>query len=255
MSLTSEHEGEVSNGFRLWRSEWNRTLYGLYNALGDAFWLNHVRMATLADNSSISCVWRRNAAFRFPFTTSNSREDLMAFAREVGDVALKFMAQDMYRSDTGQALGLYVNRLTERELADFGGLDENPVTLQQYVDKDYEVRYTFVDGAHLACKILSQAGEQTKVDWRRYDIPNTPHLAMEPPDDVRLQVTSLMRALGLSFGAMDFIVDKSGRWWFLEVNSSGQWLWIEDLVGLRISDSITNCLVSRSSNGSKGQFQ
>ena len=30
VSVTSEHEDDHSNGFRIWKSEWNRVLYGLY---------------------------------------------------------------------------------------------------------------------------------------------------------------------------------------------------------------------------------
>jgi glutathione synthase/RimK-type ligase-like ATP-grasp enzyme len=47
-----------------------------------------------------------------------------------------------------------------------------------------------------------------------------------------------MKRLGLEFGALDFIVTETGVWYFLEVNPSGQWLWIEDLTGLPIADSI-----------------
>lgn len=255
VSVTSEHEGDASNGFRLWRSEWNRTLYGLFSALGGAFWLNHVRAATLADNKFHQLRVAAECGLRVPrFVTSNDRAELVAFAGLVGDVALKFMAQDIYRSDEGGALGLYVNRLTERELSDFGGLAENPVTLQEYVEKAYEVRYTFVEGKHMACKILSQSNERTKIDWRRYDVPNTPHLAMDPDPGIASQVDDLMARLGLAFGALDFIVDQAGQWWFLEVNSAGQWLWIEDLAGLPISDSIATCLVNHAGALSQGKL-
>ena len=79
-------------------------------------------------------------------------------------------------------------------------------------------------------------------DWRRYDVKNTPHTAICPPESVAAAVKLLMSKLDLRFGAIDFIVDKSGVWWFLEVNTAGQWLWIEDLSGLKISDSIATSL-------------
>ncbi|WP_156115420.1 MULTISPECIES: hypothetical protein [Xenorhabdus] len=55
-----------------------------------------------------------------------------------------------------------------------------------------------------------------------------------------------MSKLNLRYGALDFIVDENNDWWFLEVNSAGQWLWIEDLSGMDISGSIANWLTSNS---------
>jgi hypothetical protein len=37
-------------------------------------------------------------------------------------------------------------------------------------------------------------------------------------------------------------VTPSGEWYFLEVNSMGQWLWIEDLTGLPITATLADSL-------------
>ncbi|MGI0134661.1 MAG: hypothetical protein ACREBW_06870 [Candidatus Micrarchaeaceae archaeon] len=95
------------------------------------------------------------------------------------------------------------------------------------------------------CKIDSQKSSKSSVDWRRYDVSNTPYEAILPPIDVNAKITKFMRMLNLSFGALDFIVDHNEVWWFLEVNTNGQWLWIEDLSGLEISGSIAISLERR----------
>ncbi|MCA9643039.1 MAG: hypothetical protein KC492_20215, partial [Myxococcales bacterium] len=38
---------------------------------------------------------------------------------------------------------------------------------------------------------------------------------------------SLMEALGLRFGRLDFVLDKEGTLWFLEVNPNGQFAWLD----------------------------
>lgn len=53
-----------------------------------------------------------------------------------------------------------------------------------------------------------------------------------------------MKQLGLSYGAIDFIVTKNNEWIFLEINSFGQWLWIEDLTGLDISGGFARFFVN-----------
>jgi glutathione synthase/RimK-type ligase-like ATP-grasp enzyme len=50
-----------------------------------------------------------------------------------------------------------------------------------------------------------------------------------------------MASLGLRFGAFDFLAT-AGGWVFLEVNSNGQWAWIEDQTGLPIASAIADAL-------------
>ena len=37
-----------------------------------------------------------------------------------------------------------------------------------------------------------------------------------------------MKALKLKFGRFDFLIDKKNELWFLEVNSNGEWAWLDD---------------------------
>lgn len=243
VQITLEQQMEMSNGFRLWRSEWNRTLFGLYNYLNNAKWLNHIRDSTLADNKYHQEKTANQVGLRIPpFISSNEREKLLSFLRNNTPSVIKFMSQDMYTSDQGELLGLYVNKISEQDLYGFSPSSENPITIQKYIEKQYEVRYTVIGDKHLACAIESQKSQKSNIDWRRYDIPNTPHRKICPPNEVTIKVNDLMRALNLNFGALDFIVDENHDWWFLEINSAGQWLWIEDLSGLDISGSISQWL-------------
>ena len=46
----------------------------------------------------------------------------------------------------------------------------------------------------------------------------------------------------LEFGAFDFIVTNDNQWYFLEVNPNGQWLWLEKILALDISEKIIDLL-------------
>jgi hypothetical protein len=54
----------------------------------------------------------------------------------------------------------------------------------------------------------------------------------------------MMSKLGLRFGAPDFLVTADGMWHFLEINPNGQWAWIEQETGLRISEAIADSLLA-----------
>ena len=62
---------------------------------------------------------------------------------------------------------------------------------------------------------------------------------------------AMLDALGLQFGAFDFIVDTSGELYFLEVNPNGQWYWLEDKTGALISDAIVSILKSTQKGGER----
>jgi len=244
LSLQEEH-GEQSSGFQIWKAEWNRHLYWLYEELRSAYWLNPIVAGGQADNKRRQMHLAQRVGLRMPETiASNDKAGLVAFARQHDEVALKFLSQAIVQDERG-FLGIYVNKIRAEDLASFSEQGEQPVLLQRYVKKDFEVRYTVVGGDHYVCQIESQRSDKTAVDWRRYDVARTPHRQIEAPPEVRAAVTEFMSSLSIDFGALDFVVDPDGKWWFLEINANGQWLWIEDLVGFDISARIAAMLAQR----------
>jgi glutathione synthase/RimK-type ligase-like ATP-grasp enzyme len=55
----------------------------------------------------------------------------------------------------------------------------------------------------------------------------------------------LMTALGLRFGALDFLLTPDDEWVFLEINPNGQWAFIEQATGLPIAAAIADALTSQ----------
>ena len=199
--------------FKIWRGEWNKTLLGLYNSLKSKAWLNPLAKAYQAENKYLQMEFAEKVGFLMPpIIISNKKELLLDFAEKHGNVVLKMMNQDFYKDHDGKFKGLYVNQLTINDLNAFEDCNENPIVLQAYINKLYEVRYTIVGEEHHVCRIESQKSKLASVDWRRYDIPNTPHYSMQPPEEIKTKVSNFMSELGLNFGAMDFIVSSSDQW-------------------------------------------
>lgn len=247
VELLLEESLDDSADFKIWKNEWNKTLLGFYNSIVHKPWLNFYRNSQLAENKYIQMNLAKKLGFSMPeIIVSNEKDKLMNFASKHGNVALKLMHQDFYKSSSATFLGMYVNKLTVDDLKDFQAKEENPITLQKYIDKSFEVRYTVVENEHFVCKIDSQSSTIANSDWRRYDLAHTPHSIIEPPINIKEQVTVLMKELNLYYGALDFIVDKKGNWIFLEINPMGQYLWIEHLTGLKISQAVARWLINNS---------
>ena len=129
--------------------------------------------------------------------------------------------------------------------SELDALEGCPIIFQNYVPKAYELRAYVVGDEVLTCKISSQqGGERTSVDWRHYNIPQTPHEKYKLPQDLSKKLLLFHRKVGLRFSAFDFIRTPEGRYVFLETNPTGQWLWLEDLVGLPISVVLARQLAS-----------
>jgi glutathione synthase/RimK-type ligase-like ATP-grasp enzyme len=246
VELSLDEGNSNDPGLKIWKGEWDRCLIGLYQILKEVPWLNKLDKSYKADNKFLQYILAKQLGFKVaPIITANIKSDLIEFARKFSPVVLKMLHQGFYTDSDGKSKGMYVNKITTADLAEFGDISENPITLQAYIHKEYEVRYTVVGDDHHVCKIESQNSPRASVDWRRYDLANTPHSLIDPPTTIKKQVSALMKVLDLTYGALDFIVEPNGDWTFLEINSMGQWLWIENLTGANISNSISNWLSTR----------
>jgi glutathione synthase/RimK-type ligase-like ATP-grasp enzyme len=238
-----EEEFDTNVGFNIWRREWNSHLNGLYTSIVSVHWLNPLRKAYKGENKYLQMQCASNVGFHLPeYRVSNEKDELLRFVKDHDGSVIKFMNQDIFKNDQGKFCGAYVNPITVGDLDDFG-VEENPVFVQQRIDKNFEVRYTVVGNDHFVCKIDSQKSTTARDDWRRYDLPHTPHSITSPPIEIRSKVERFMGMLQIPFGAIDFIVTPDGEWYFLEINCMGQWLWIEELTGLAISDAIVQWLI------------
>ena len=144
----------------------------------------------------------------------------------------------------GQKRTRFTELFDESDFADLETLNECPLTIQNYIEKSYELRVTVVGDRVFACKIDSQkAGNDTAIDWRRYNIPKTPHSRYELPRTVQEKLLLFHSYFGLTASSFDIIRSRQGDFVFLETNPYGQWLWIEDLTGLQITAAITDALL------------
>ncbi len=141
---------------------------------------------------------------------------------------------------------VYTTRVRESDLDALDGLSLCPMTFQQELVKALELRVTIVGTRVMAASIDSSRRAQTQVDWRRDGI-GLMHdwKPFELPPALTQQVLALQRALGLNYGAADFILTPEGRYVFLEVNPVGEFFWLDRDPGLAISDEIAAVLLGQ----------
>lgn len=99
-----------------------------------------------------------------------------------------------------------------------------PSLIQEYIEKEFEIRVFFLDGICYSMAIFSQNDNQTSIDFRQYNRlkPNR-NVPYQLPVFLQNQIKKFMSSLKLNTGSLDFIKSKDGKYFFLEINPAGQY--------------------------------
>ncbi len=117
-----------------------------------------------------------------------------------------------------------------------------PIIFQQEVEKSKDIRVTVVGEKVFAASIAGKLDRGALFpDWRLDATAECK--SIELPENVVTQLLSLTRTLGLDYCAIDLIQDVAGDFVFLEVNPSGQFLFVEIDTGQPISGAIAEMLL------------
>ncbi len=207
-------------------------------------WLNHPHRIGYAEYKPVQLRQAVACGLRVPRTlVTNNPEAARVFVADLGGHAVCKPFGGSGVSDDDGFRHVFTTEITADQCAD-SNISRTMHLFQEWVPKNYEVRLTVVDDNFFAARI-DAASEAAHVDWRS-DYRSISYTAIGTPEHVRSCVSALLNSLDLRFGALDFIVDPDGQWWFLECNPNGQWAWIEDETGMPITSALADALEGRS---------
>ncbi|MFF5285166.1 MvdC/MvdD family ATP grasp protein [Streptomyces sp. NPDC013171] len=174
---------------------------------------------------------------------TNDPADVAAFAAEVGGPIITKVLGGIVHTEDGKRGQLYTRRVPPEQYLDpriglTAHLFQREITV-----KAYEIRVTAVGDQLYAAKIYAPAGPG-QLDWRR-DSRNLTYAVATVPGYIRDGIREMMHRLGLIYAALDFIVDRNGAHWLVDVNPAGQWAWIDCT-----RDAITQALADLLEKGS-----
>ena len=211
-------------------------------AITDWRWINDPRRHREAGWKPAQLSVARRLGFAIPQTViSNDPAKVRDFWQRCGgEIIYKPLAQSMVL-EPGKAI--FTGVVTDKEMASLNLIKHTPGIFQELVPKAYEVRVTTIAGKNFAVKLMSQEKKHTSLDWRvaPYDLKHEPVIL---PPDVHDKISAFMAEFKINYGCLDFIVTPGGHYVFLECNPRGQYLWIEYLTGLPITEAIADALTT-----------
>lgn len=211
----------------------------------DAAWINPPINERRAKSKPAQLFKARELGLEVPRTLiTNDPDEVRAFvASAPGQFIYKGLSQPR---DMEAGKVLFTGMLTPERLAKIDSIRITPGIFQERVDKAYELRVTVVGRRIFTVKIDSQAHLDTTLDWRR-SLHDVAYDVVDLPREVEDKVVRFMQAFGLVYGAFDFIVTPDGKYVFLEINPSGQFMWLEYATGLEITAELADLLIRSAS--------
>jgi hypothetical protein len=115
-----------------------------------------------------------------------------------------------------------------------------PLILQKSLLPKEDIRVTIVKEDIYSVKIV---GSEAKfIDWRKQK-NKLEYKKIKLPKNIASKCISLVRKLDLLFGAIDMI-KYNNEYYFIEINPTGEWAWLEKNLNLGIDKKIVELLIS-----------
>ena len=108
------------------------------------------------------------------------------------------------------------------------------------------MRITIVGEEVYAFAIDSQKLDNAKLDWRREGVKLLKDwVPYDLPVEIKEKLLQMMDVYGINYGAADIIVTPEDEYFFLEINSAGEFYWLDMLIDGEISTQIAKVLLGK----------
>lgn len=189
---------------------------------------------------------------------SNNSRDILNSKALSGEAIFKGLKTASWKSEqAGRIKALATTRIDKSKIPT-DGMQFFPAIYQRLVEAKFEIRAIVMGRAVICGKITSDIENDSDLlkdcDRRLWPRSKVKIESCAMPENVKDKLFAMMDSMGLCFGAADYIVDGAGEWHFLEVNSSGNFLFLDEQCTL-INTLDQFCKFAMSSNPADHSFQ
>lgn len=220
--------------------EMRKTLQGVWDGIEVDRWINHPSRIRETQNKIPQQLSAARVGLRVGKTVMTNSWDYVDKLSEKTIIKMPCIGI----IDAPKPVGMYTTILDKEDRRKLSEHPPFPGMHQPFISKKREWRITIVGEKVFPVAIYTQ--QDAKDDWRKHQHENGKVIfKSEPLPDKTIEnkCKSLLNKLGLRYGAFDFIETPDGEMIFLEVNSAGQYGWLEDQLGLPISEAIADLLI------------
>ena len=221
-------------------------LRGIYFSTHDtARWVNPLPSLHRARIKLQQLVLAKAIGFNVPKTiVSNFPEAITRFIANVGEISTKSLDEPSYKTD-GYVYPLFNRKLEKGYIIEnLAAVRNCPTLFQQYIEKQSDVRVVVIGNDIYAFEIFSQTNLLSVQDFRGVSPSLLRHELITLPKEIVKKIWRYMKNQQLVYSSFDFVKAKNDKYFFIENNANGQWLWLELQTGVPISNSFINYLLN-----------
>lgn len=160
-----------------------------------------------------------------------------------GGVVYKSLCTPVLATESDQVGFVYTSALSGKMIGLLDDVALHPGCYQERLRTTSEYRVTVLgDQAFVAA---TETAQDETVDWRRSLSDSREFKFSKLPEEVEQRVIRLVADFGLKFAAVD-LAETSDNIYFLELNPTGSYRWLEKALGLPITEAMCNLLTARS---------
>ena len=115
----------------------------------------------------------------------------------------------------------------------------SPFFLQEGLIPKIDIRVTIIDREVIAVKIEADSG--IDIDWRKYK-GELRYSLFALPVEIKNKCIELTKSLKLIFSAIDLVLHNN-VYYFIELNPTGEWLWLQNNTNYPFDEIITQNLI------------
>lgn len=226
----------------------------LFDRFEKANWISNYYAMLRADNKLTQISLARKLGFLVPDTllTSSPKAAELFLKKYPVSIIKTVSSYGFGQRRNGEEISVffYSQRILRTEKIDMTNLHLAPAFFQQSVENIMgDIRVNVVGNKTFAAIITNPGFDENKQsirDWRVGHESGT--LKIESFDkefskEIAKLCIAYVHKLGLNFGAIDLILDKNGKYWFLEINPNGQWAFVEEITKQHIGEEIAYFLL------------
>lgn len=210
-------------------SECLSAVHGLLSCCG-GLWVNDIHADDAADYKPRQLKAAAEAGFNVPDTLITNDPSLV---RDFWD---RHKGAVVYKPFNQRAIAWRpARRLRPEELVLLPHVKAAPLIFQALVPGTLDIRVTIVGDEVFPAGF--EIPENGPVDYRLH-LSNAQCQPLVLPEHVLASITALMRALRLEYGAIDLRLDTHGQYKFFELNTGGEFLFVEGRTGQPIAEAM-----------------
>jgi glutathione synthase/RimK-type ligase-like ATP-grasp enzyme len=236
--LRDIYQPNLSLDEQLHRSQWAAFIRGL-TVFKDVVWINHPKATYQAEIKPYQLYLASQIGFDIPETIiTNSSDYSTLVARGKSNIIIKTLDPAVLNIHQQEAF-IYTNTVSTEELAD-AKLSNAPIIIQEALIPKIDIRVTVICDSVFAAGI-TQNNQGIDMDWRLIK-HNIQYTHIDLPPEIQTKCIRLIKALDLKFGAIDLALSNN-RYYFLEINPTGEWAWLMEHTGTPTDEVIAKALL------------